>query len=70
MERNQPSGDEGVEGQSCQGHGEVFGCELGCGSWSQLVNVLRLRMGALVWTVLEDKGDLIAWVCPPLCSGL
>ena len=44
----------------------------GVGVESMVVNVLGIRMGALVWTVLEDKGDLSlrVWVCQPFCSCL
>jgi hypothetical protein len=28
------------------------------GGWAEVVHILRLRMGALVWTLLEDEGIL------------
>ena len=42
----------------------------GVGGWAMVVNILILRIGAQLWTVLEDEGDLRVWVCQPLCSCL
>ena len=40
------------------------------GALAKVLNVLGIRIGALVGTVLEDEGDLRVWVCQPLCSCL